>query len=370
MLQAETLHPSQMTAADREAWRTLAAAGPANPLLGPDFTDQIGRVRPDALVAIWRGADGAPVAFLPHHRRLRTAHPIGAPLSDYHGVTAAPGFDLARGLTAAGLSAYRYSSMIVPPSPDLTDARQGFLIELDESPEAYLEALRQARPKSFKNYRRLGHKLERDFGPLRIDASRHRPAFDALIDWKRRQLARTGGYDFLRPAWVEALLENLFVMEDPAFGGLMVNLYAGDRLVAGHFGVRAGDIYHPWIASTDPDLADWAPGHVFLMQAIAAMPDLGLRTYDLAPSHEHYKAPYARSSRTVVSGMTFAVGAGRTTEQAWILAGAGRNGLVRRLRRRLEVISVSEPTALGRLQGYAATVTTAARRIRPARDAA
>lgn len=370
MLQAETLHPLQMTAGDREAWRALAAAAPppVSPLLGPDFTLEVARVRPDALVTIWRGAGGAPTAFLPHHRRMGTAHPIGAPLSDYHGLVAAPGFDFERGLAIAGLSAYRFSAALA--APNTAGARPGFLIELDEGPDAYLEALRQARPKSFKNYRRLGHRLERDFGPLRIDDARDRPAFDALIAWKRDQLARTQGYDFLRPAWVGALLENLFAMEDPAFGGLMVNLYAGDRLVAGHFGLRAGDAYHPWIASTDPALAEFAPGHVFLMQAIAAMPSLGLSIYDLAPGHEHYKAPYARTLRSVVSGITFAVGAGRTAEQAWVLAGAGRGGFVERLRRRLDVISVSEPTVRGRLHGYAATLTTAARRIRPTRDAA
>lgn len=373
MLQAQTFHPAQMAAGDREAWRALAAVGDRpSPLLGPDFTELVGRVRPDALVTIWRTADGAPAAFLPHHRRGSVAHPIGAPLSDYHGAVTTPGFDLEAALAMAGLSAYRFSSRIVEVVPAPEAAREGFLIALDDGPDAYLESLRQARPKSFKNYRRLGHRLERDFGPLRITAGSPRHVLDTLIAWKRQQFVRTGGYDVLRPAWVGGLFDDLFQRTDPAFSGLVVALHAGDRLVAGHFGVRAGDIYHPWIASTDPDLAEFAPGHVFLMQAIAAMPALGLRTYDLAPSHEHYKRPYSRSWRTVVSGVTFAQGdtASRITEQAWALAGAGRNGPVQRLRRRLDVISVSEPTALGRLQGYAATAAVAARRILPVRDAA
>lgn len=346
----------------------LAAAGPASPLLGPAFAEQIGRVRPDARIAVWRNAQGMPIAFLPHHRRGRVAHPIGAPISDYHGVVAAPGFDLEAGLAAAGLSAYRFSSTIV--SDDQLGARPGFLIELDSEPETYLEALRQARPKSFKNYRRLGHKLEREFGSLRIETRRDRTAFETLKAWKRQQIARTGAYDFLRPAWIENLLQNLFVLEDPDLAGLMVNLYAGDRLVAGHFGVRAGTVYHPWIASTDPELADMAPGHVFLMQVISAMPTLGLRTYDLGPSHDHYKAPYSRSARAVVAGATFATAAGRTAEQAWVLAGARRDGLIGRLRRRMDVISASELTAAGRLQGYAATAAVAARRLRSMRSAA
>lgn len=370
MLQAETFHPSNLSDTDRAAWRALAAVGDrVSPLLGPDFTAQVGQVRPDALVTVWRTPDGVPTAFLPHHRRRGVAHPIGAPLSDYHGPVAVPGFDLETALPLAGLAAYRFSSQIVPPADDAGD---GFMIALDDTPDAYLEALRQARPKSIKNVRRLGHKLERDLGPITIAASRDPAAFDTLIAWKRRQFARTGGYDVLRSAWVGKLLNNLFENQDPAFGGLMVTLHAGDRLVAGHFGVRADDIYHPWIASTDPDLAEFGLGHVFLMQVIGAMPELGLRTYDLAPGHDHYKRPYARSTRPVTSGVTFAKGdtLNRASEQAWTLAGAGRDGFVGRLRRRLDVISASEPTAIGRFQGYAATVTTAARRILPLKDAA
>lgn len=375
MMRADTLHPCDLTMEDREAWRTLCASSPAfsSPLLGPDFAIYVGRFRADALVTIWRTptSNGAerPVAFLPHHRRLGgAAYPLGAPLGDYHGPVAIEGFDLGSALQVAGLAAYRFTSTIgLPPA---ADQREGFLIEVDGPAEVFLETLRQLRPKSFKNYRRLGHGLERTFGPLRVAPVTDKVVFDTLLDWKRQQLARTGAFDFLRPAWVNGLLQGLFDDGDPAFGGLLIGLYAGERLVAGHFGLRAGDIYHPWIASTDPDLADWAPGHVFLMHAIEAMPRLGLRTYDLGPGHEHYKRLYSLSSRSVTSGVHFAAGeAGtvmRTAEQAWVMAGAKGRGMVGRLHRRLEVISASEPTVLGRLQGYADTVAIAAMRTHSA----
>lgn len=384
MLQADTFHPCDLTAADRQAWRALCASSPAfsSPLLGPDFATYVGRFRADALVTVWRnhasGGAERPLAFLPHHQRLGgAACPLGAPLSDYHGPVAEEGFDLGGALASAGLSAYRFTSAITP-SPvargQIDGDREAFLIEVDGSPEIYLEALRRLRPKSFKNYRRLGHGLEREFGPLRVAAVTDQGVFDTLLDWKRRQLSRTGAYDFLRTTWIGSLLQALFEDDDPAFGGLLIGLYAGERLVAGHFGLRAKDIYHPWIASTDPDLAEWAPGHIFLMQAIEAMPRLGLRTYDLDPGHEHYKRLYSLSSRTITSGVRFAAGeAGavlRATEQAWAIAGARGPGLVGRLRRRVEVISASEPTVLGRLQGYADTLVVAARRAHSATGAA
>ncbi|HWT52716.1 MAG TPA: cellulose biosynthesis protein CelD, partial [Caulobacter sp.] len=47
MLDVETLHPSLLSAADAALWRSLAAAqaGFANPLLGPDFAQAVGKVR-------------------------------------------------------------------------------------------------------------------------------------------------------------------------------------------------------------------------------------------------------------------------------------------------------------------------------------
>lgn len=371
MMRADTLHPCDLTADDHEAWRALCASSPvfASPLLGPDFANHVGRFRTDTLVTVWRTLrpDGVerPVAFLPHHRRLGgAAYPLGAPLGDYHGPVAEEGFDLESALQGAGLTAYRFTSTIAP-SPTAA-SREGFLIEVDGSAEGYLEALRQLRPKSFKNYRRLGHGLERTFGPLRVAAVTDQRVFDTLLDWKRRQLSRTGAFDFLRPAWVNGMLQGLFQDSNSAFGGLLVGLYAGERLVAGHFGLRAADIYHPWIASTDPDLAEWAPGHIFLMHAIDAMPQLGLKTYDLGPGHEHYKRLYSLSSRPVTAGVRFAAGdAGtlqRATDQAWMLAGSEGPGMVGRLRRRLEVVSASQPTVLGRLNGFADTMVVAAQR--------
>ena len=57
--------------------------------------------------------------------------------------------------------------------------------------------------------------------------------------------------------------------------GLLLTLYAGDVLVGGHFGVMAAGVFHPWIASTNPELAALSPGQAFLDQAIRSMPALG-----------------------------------------------------------------------------------------------
>jgi CelD/BcsL family acetyltransferase involved in cellulose biosynthesis len=372
MLCAETFHPSSLAAADAEAWRALCASEPAfaSPLLGPDFALAVARVRDDARVTVWR-QDGEPVGFLAHHRRPGAfARPIGAPLSDYHGVVGTAGLDIAQALAAADLTAYRFTGLIDP-----TDAfaghvdrrREAFVITLSGSADDYLEALRASSAKRFKNYRRLDHKLDREIGALRIvapDASR--AAFDTMIGWKAEQLARTGAHDFLRPAWTRQLLDDLFDRRDGDFRGLMVSLYAGERLIGGHFGVRQGAVYHPWVASIDPELAAWSPGQVFLPRAISAMPGLGLTNYDLGPGHEHYKRPFALSTRTIGEGLAAAESAGgraaRVSERAWALVAARQGGPMDRLRRRLDAIATLEPSLAGRAISLASALAAQTRR--------
>ena len=371
MLSAETFHPSHLSETDISTWRMLCASRPefANPLMGPDFALAVGMVRPDARVTVWRWP-GRTAGFLAYHRRPGSyARPIGAPLSDYHGLVAEQGLDAEEAMAAAGLSAYRFTGLTDPHRAfaGAVVQRESFVIELETTGEAYLEALRAASPKRFKNYRRLDHKLDREVGALSIrSADRDQAAFDTLLCWKREQLARTGAHDFLKAGWTQGLLQSLFARQEGDFQGLMVNLYAGDRLVAGHFGIRQGGVYHPWIASTDPELAAWSPGQVFLGRAIAAMPDMGLTTYDLGPGHEHYKRPYALTTRMIGEGVATAANLGgraaQMSEQAWSLAGGHGQGAVGKLRRRLDIIASTELSFTGRARGLAQAIGARVRR--------
>ncbi len=371
MLEAQTLHPSELSALHRKEWEALRAAHPAftNPLLGPDFAQAVGAKRDDARVSVLK-RDSQTVGFLAYHRRPGgMIRPIGAPLSDYHAIISAGPIDVAEALAAIGVSALRYFGLIDPwksfDAPEAT--KDSYLIELTGGAEPYLEALRAASAKKFKNWRRLDHKLDRDVAPLRLVApDTSEAAFNALLTWKSEQLRRTGGHDFLASSWTRALFDDLFARREGNFQGLMVCLYAGDQLVAGHFGVREGDYYHPWIASADPALTAYSPGQVFLTRAIAAMPELGLTRYDLGPGHDHYKRAYAQTVIQIASGMAAApTAAGRTAQgvdQMWAMAGARGDGFTARLRRRLDIIASTELTLIGRTRGLADAVAGQARR--------
>jgi CelD/BcsL family acetyltransferase involved in cellulose biosynthesis len=373
MLDVETLHPRELDCDEVRTWRGMAAAEPAfsSPLLGPDFARAVGVVRDDARVAVIR-REGAILGFLPHHRRPgQLARPIGSPLSDYHGLVSRSDADLngAEVLRAADLAAFRFTGLIDPHGVfGQAEMKQAHVIGLANTDvDTYLEAVRAASPKKIKNWRRLDNKLEREMGVVElVGADRSREAFDQLIAWKREQLARTGVHDFLRPDWTRNLMLDLFQKQDGPFQGLMINLYAGGQLIGGHFGVRLNGVYHPWIASTNPAYAEWSPGQIFFMRAIAAMPGLGLERYDLGPGHDHYKGAYALSQVQIGDGTATASGmAGRmasSLDGVWALAGGGGAGPVGRLRRRMEAIASVELTMGGRVRGFVHAVANQAQR--------
>jgi CelD/BcsL family acetyltransferase involved in cellulose biosynthesis len=379
MIEAEVLHPAKLGASDRALWAAWCEATPAfhNPLLGPGFTDAVGAVREDARVAVLR--DGGLVrGFLPFHARPSGyARPIGSPFSDYHALITAPNaaLDGAAALAAAGVSAFRVTSLIDPYgcfAGVQGEVNEGYVMRLDScdvaGAEAYSERLRVENPKRFKNWRRLENKLEREVGPVRmVGPDYDQAAFDLLVRWKREQLKRTGLHDFFGPDWVRVLMQGLFEKRDGDLQGLMVTLRAGDRIIAGHFGVRQGATFHPWIASIDPDGGAWSPGQSLLSQAIKIMPALGLTHYDLAPSHGHYKAPFCLDRVPVREGMAVAsTAAGRLrshAEDAWSLAGRA-SSVVGKLRRRMDHVSAVELSMPGRVRGLVQAVAAQGRRGR------
>jgi len=303
-----------------------------------------------------------------HHRRPGgLGRPIGAPLADYHAlITApAPATSAAQFLEAANLSAWRFTGLVDPHgllAGETAARNESHVVDLaGRTPVDYLEAVRAASPKKFKNYRRLEHKLERDLGDFALVGPDHdRDSFETLIAWKREQLRRTGSHDFFSPDWMRGLFHHLFDTRTGDFQGLMVALYAGGRLVAGQFGVRQGDVFHPWLASADPELNPYSPGQMFLRHAIEALPGLGLSVFDLGPGHDHYKRPYALTQVEIGEGLATAASPGgrgaRLREAAWSAAGAHRGGIAGSLRRRLDLIATVELSLHRRALGFAQAV--------------
>ncbi|HEX4199419.1 MAG TPA: GNAT family N-acetyltransferase [Caulobacteraceae bacterium] len=373
-LEADLVAPDALTDADIAAWRALQAAEPAfaSPLLGVDFARAVGAVRDDARVAVFRRG-GRTIGFLAHHRRPGGfARPIGAPFCDYHALVASRDAALGPGeaLQAAGLGALRLSGLVDPFEAfgeTVTTRTAGHRIVLETTSEAYLEALWRGSGNRRKNYRRYRRSLEKAVGRVRLVGDDRDPAsFERLIAWKRDQFARTGLHDFLAVPWAAALMRGLFDHRTEAFGGQMLSLYAGDQLVAAHFGARQGGWFHPWISAFDPDLRAHSPGTVHQVEAIAAMSGLGLSTYDLGPGEDHWKTQFTNAGASVGAGLAaapnFAGALARSSDRFWALPPLRGARLVGRVRNRLDQIAALELTLSGRMQGAAYALATQRRR--------
>jgi CelD/BcsL family acetyltransferase involved in cellulose biosynthesis len=111
----------------------------------------------------------------------------------------------------------------------------------------------------------------------------------ALMRWKSGQYAELGTEDRFAVAWVVDLVERLYEVETPGFAGALSGLYAGDELVAAHFGMRAGRTWHYWFPAYEQRLGSYSPGLILLMEMARAGCSLGVDRIDLGPGDEPYK---------------------------------------------------------------------------------
>src|SRR5258705_6318813 len=100
------------------AWRSIQEREPCfeSPYFCPEFTQALGNVRDDVRVVVIEN-DGRPAGFFPHQRApWRRGSPVGGPLSDYHGVIAAPQaeWEVIQLMRAARLSVWSFDHLVDP----------------------------------------------------------------------------------------------------------------------------------------------------------------------------------------------------------------------------------------------------------------
>ena len=349
-----------------ERWRDLQRLAPefGCPLVGPDFALLVARHRPETQVAIgFNGESG--VAFFAFHRGSRGhVRAVGAPFCDYQAVVTDPGVkvDGDAFLAAAGIRSLSFTSLMDPYEIFDTAAMrkvEAYRIDCSGGGETRLETLRLANPKWAKNVRRLVNKMGRELGVMRVVGHDTNPAaFAALNQIKIAQFNETGMTNVLGPKWVQGLMQDLFDNQSGHFGGCLVSLYSGDKFVAGQFGVRLGDWFHPWVASTCPLSHPYSPGIIFLSEMIRNSGDFGLRMIDLSEGHGHYKSQFCREPTLVHAGV---VGA---RAELMPTCGAGPVSVVKR---RLELISALEPTFFGQARALGTAIASVPKRLQARR---
>ncbi|GGU95050.1 cellulose biosynthesis protein CelD [Streptomyces albospinus] len=330
--------PGELTGADGDAWRSLqsearALGAPqlANPFLAPEFTLAVGRCRPGVRIAVIR--QGArPVAFLPFQRSaLGLGRAVGLGVSDAQGMVHRPGFrwDAQELVRACGLSVLEFDHLVEGQESFGVGGLRGFgspVIDVDRGFDAYVRQLRARSPKftrtTFAKERRLG----RDAGPVRyVHDERDPAALRALMRWKSAQYRRTGRSDRFAHPWIVRLVEQLFHTRTESFTGLLSVLYAGDRPVAAHFGLRSPSVLACWFPAYDPRFAKFSPGLVLHLRMAEAAAAESLAYLDLGRGAKDYKDSLKTREPTVHEGMV-------TRRHFMALAYRARRAPVRALR--------------------------------------
>ena len=290
-----------------ERWSELQLASPLyrSPFFRPEFTLAVARVRDVDVAIIER--EGVAAGFFPFERgRGRTGRPVGRPFSDYHGpVLADPAALDPRALVrACGLSTWSFDHLptaMTPFAPNAFAGDRSPYLDLSAGFETYL-ADRRARSDT-RGALRKARKLAREVGPLRFVAETDAPEHLAqTIEWKRRQYAETGVRDVLADPGGRDLLGHVHAAHGAAFAGVLSVLYAGDVVAGLHLGLRSAAVWHSWFPTYNPELQQYSPGLVLMLELARAAPALGISEIDLGKGEARYKQAFATGSVPLLDG--------------------------------------------------------------------
>ncbi|MFE9997924.1 GNAT family N-acetyltransferase [Streptomyces avermitilis] len=294
--------PGELSAADRAAWTALQSKAHldgspelANPFLSPEFTLAVGRCRRGVRIAVAR-EDGEPVAFFPFQRTATgVGRAVGLGVSDCQGLVHRTGFtwDAHELLQACGLALWEFDHLVAGQAPFEAGAAGTFpspVMDVDQGYEAYLRGLRARSPKFTRTTLAKERKLGRDAGGVRyVHDERDPAALRTLMTWKSAQYRRTGRSDRFAHAWITHLVQQLFHSRSEPFAGILSVLYADDRPVAAHFGLRSERVLACWFPAYDPAYAKYSPGLILHLRMAEAAAADGIAYLDLGRGQKDYK---------------------------------------------------------------------------------
>jgi CelD/BcsL family acetyltransferase involved in cellulose biosynthesis len=304
----EVVSFDRLAPADLACWQRLRGANAAldSPYFHPGFAAAVHGVSHDVVVAVARGTDGSPTMFLPVQVHRGIARPAGWPGVDFQAPIAAAGtaVDADALLRAGRWRALAFDHLLADAAGGLEDAievrHDSPFVDVTGGLDGYLERASSTGRQNMQQARRRTRKLEEEVGPLRFVADSDDPELlGDVVRLKRGQYRATGAADYFAAAGRQELLGSLLGNHDRDFGAVLSGVYAGDRLVAAHFGLRSDAVLHWWFPVYDPELARFGPGWLLLRQLVLAGPDLGITRIDLGRGDDEYKRRAKTGDTTV-----------------------------------------------------------------------
>jgi len=278
-------------------WRNTQAANDdlASPYFCPEFTQAVAAVRADARVVVIEN-QGRAAGFFPFQRSaLGVGKPVGGPLSDYHGVIAAPqsDWDVRALMRAAGLSLWNFDHLVGDTqrfAPWIAASTISPQIDLREGYDRYVEARRAAGSDLVPKTEGLARKCARERGEIVFTWHEEKDdALEHLFRWKGEQYRRSGIPDGFAVPWTRALLRRICGTQGQPFAGICSTLRIGGRLAAVHVGMRHGALLHYWFPAYDAEFAKFSVGSILLLRIAAAASAHGVSLVDLGKGTDAYK---------------------------------------------------------------------------------
>jgi CelD/BcsL family acetyltransferase involved in cellulose biosynthesis len=363
----EIIQPDALRPDDRAAWDALRAAGPGldHPYLDPRYALAAAKT-PGAALAVFR-RNGVAVGFFPFQRRGRLIQPLGAPLTDYHGVIAAAGEGLDPATVARRLGGVlRVGGWMAPSAAPGFRVRTRMATDVSGGRDALVQRLEQRSHRFFKNMRRLRRGFDSEHGEAVFTWDERDPAvLDWIIAHKRDQYRRSRRHDVFACGWTAELLHTLLATRSADFGLRLSSLRtAAGQLVAAEASLDDGRTLHLWFPTYDPAFARHGVGTLLTRLEMEQAAENGYRLVDFGAGDEGYKTALAEPSGAVFEGVAEGSRPDLTRLAGRLLAGgpAPLRRFELSLSRRFDIINACETRAADWWAGAAGAAAAAARK--------
>lgn len=309
-MQIDVLRPRELSPALAATWRVLHRDRRwDSPFLSPCWAKSVALAKGgDSVRVAVISERGEPRAFMAAQVGAITAIAAGGAMSDYEGLVGDPGqgFDPAELVRALGVSRYDFAHAPADQRAFAAHARgeaRSWIVDLPEGYEPYAAQRRAAGVSALKELDRKRRKVEREVGETRFTAaSTSKADFDQLIAWKRAQYQATGQTDVLATPWTLKLLEDLFAVDTPGFGGRLFTLHIGGELAAAHFHLAGETSIHAWMIAHEPALERYSPGLLLFQDILRWMDGQPYDRLDLGYGDYRFKTELSNVQRTLIHG--------------------------------------------------------------------
>ena len=289
--------PSELGAAERDAWREFVAADPAlgSPYFAVEFAECCEEARNDTRVLVVR-ENGQITGFLPFQQGLvGYARPLGGPLSDVHGTIGEPGreSDPRAWLREAGIPVFEFHGALASQRGFHEGAAEfdgSWMIDVSNGYEGWEAQRRTVSSKPLRNIATRYKRLNEVEGGYNFVMADDRPdAFEKMIDWKREQYQTTGVFDVFSVPWTRKLLEAIMRRQCDHFSGVCSTLNIGGEIVAVHVGMMSDRVCQYWFPTFDRAYSTLSPGLLLLVETIRTAEALGQQGIELGPGEFGFK---------------------------------------------------------------------------------